>query len=167
MSENRNQQRNAVKPFWLLMRLPVPWVFVLTYLIGVGLEILFPFGHRSAQVLLVSKIGGGVLFLIGAAIAAWGLFVFHKAHTTTVPGESSTKLVISGPYRFSRNPMYLGLIFAYVGEAGLLTQVWPLLVLPFGVAYVNGVVIPVEAAQLKEDFGNEYEQYRARVRRWI
>ena len=63
--------------------------------------------------------------------------------------------------------MYTGLVLAYIGEAGLLVQFWPLLILPLVVAYVNRVVIPVEEARLKEDFGSEYEQYRAKVRRWL
>jgi protein-S-isoprenylcysteine O-methyltransferase Ste14 len=63
--------------------------------------------------------------------------------------------------------MYTGLVLAYIGEAGLLVQLWPLLILPFVVAYVNWIVIPVEEARLNEDFGSEYEQYRARIRRWI
>jgi protein-S-isoprenylcysteine O-methyltransferase Ste14 len=108
-----------------------------------------------------------VFFLIGAAVAAWGLLVFRKARTTTVPGKSSTAVVTAGPYRFSRNPMYCGLIIAYLGEAGLLVQLWPLIVLPFVVAYLNWIVIPVEESRLQEDFGAEYEQYRARVHRWI
>jgi len=166
-NKNKNQQRNLTNPFRLLLHVPVPWVFILAYLVGVGLQILFPFGTRSADILFVSTIGGVVLFLMGAALAAWSLFIFHKAHTTTTPGETSTKLVTSGPYRFSRNPMYWGLIFAYVGEAGLLAQVWPLLILPFTVAYINWIVIPVEEARLKEDFGSEYEQYCAKVHRWI
>src|SRR5262245_26751883 len=106
MNKNNDQQRNLAIPFQLLMHIPVPWIFILAYLVGIGLEILFPFDPRSSRVLLVSRIGGGVLFLTGAALAAWGLFVFSKAHTTTVPGKSSKKVVTSGPYRFSHNPMY-------------------------------------------------------------
>jgi protein-S-isoprenylcysteine O-methyltransferase Ste14 len=63
--------------------------------------------------------------------------------------------------------MYTGLVLAYLGEAGILKQVWPALLLPFTVAYINWVVIPVEEARLAEVFGADYEQYRARVRRWI
>jgi len=148
------------------MRVPVPWVFILAYLIGVGVEILVPSHTRSSQVGLI-KVLGGVLFLIGAGVAAWGLLVFRKARTTTVPGKSSTAVVMSGPYRFSRNPMYCGLIIAYVGEAGLLVQVWPLIILTLVVAYLNWIVIPVEESRLQADFGAEYEQYRARVHRWI
>ena len=166
MTSVDDQQRHPARPFRFLMRVPVPWVFVLAYFIGVGLEILFPLHARSSQVAVI-KILGGVLFLIGGAVAAWGLLVFRKARTTTVPGKSSTAVVSSGPYRFTRNPMYCGLIIAYVGEAGLLVQLWPLIILPFVVAYLNWIVIPVEESRLQADFGAEYEQYRARIHRWI
>ncbi|HEV8261426.1 MAG TPA: methyltransferase [Burkholderiales bacterium] len=67
-------------------------------------------------------ITGGVLFSVGAVIAGCCLVIFRRARTTTVPGKSSVKLVTWGPYRFTRNPMYVGLVLAYLGEAGLLKQ---------------------------------------------
>jgi protein-S-isoprenylcysteine O-methyltransferase Ste14 len=164
MIENNDRQINVIAPFRLLMRIPVPWVFIFGYLIGAGLSKLFPF---SAQSPVLFKICGAALFLIGAALAGSGLYVFHKARTTTVPGKTSTQVVTWGPYRYIRNPMYTGLVLAYVGEAGLVVQFWPLIILPLVVAYINWVVIPVEESRLKEDFGSEYEQYRAKVRRWI
>ena len=148
------------------MRVPVPWVFVLTYLIGVGVEYAWPI-HVSIEPHRGISAAGGVVFVIGAAIAGWGLLTFRKARTTTVPGRASSRLVTWGPYRFSRNPMYVGLTLAYLGEAGILRQVWPVLLLPFTVAYINWIVIPVEEGKLKEVFGDEYERYRARVRRWV
>jgi protein-S-isoprenylcysteine O-methyltransferase Ste14 len=63
--------------------------------------------------------------------------------------------------------MYVGLTFAYIGEAGLMKQVWPLALLPLVLAYVNWTVIPLEESKLREVFGDEYEQYRLRVRRWV
>jgi len=93
--------------------------------------------------------------------------LFRKAKTTTVPGRSSAQLVTSGPYRFTRNPMYVGLTLAYLGEAGLLRQIWPAILLPLTIAYVNWTVIPVEEAKLEEVFPSAYQQYRSRVRRWI
>ena len=153
-------------PFRFLLRVPVPWVFVLTYLIGVALERLRPDWVLS-NAPQVSKTVGAVLFTAGAVIAGWGLVIFHKARTTTVPGKVAAKLVTWGPYRFTRNPMYVGLILAYLGEAGLLKQIWPVVLLPLTVAYVNWTVIPVEEAKLKEVFPSDYEEYRARVRRWI
>ena len=167
MSKSTNPQRTMPEFFRLLMRLPVPWVFVVAYLVGAGLEYLLPVYVRSPQGTLLSEIGGAGIFLLGAALAGWSLFVFRQARTTTVPGEHSATLVTSGPYRFTRNPMYVGLSLAYIGEAGILVQVWPLLLLPLVIAYLNGVVIPLEETRLTEDFGEAYMQYCARVHRWI
>jgi protein-S-isoprenylcysteine O-methyltransferase Ste14 len=153
-------------PIQFLMHVPVPWVFVLTYLLGVALESVRA-STRSPMMALVSTIAGGVVFVVGAVIAGWGLVIFRKAGTTTVPGQSSVKLVTWGPYRFTRNPMYLGLVLAYLGEAALLKQMWPVLVLPFTLVYLNWTVIPVEEAKLEEVFQDEYAQYRLGVRRWI
>lgn len=149
-----------------LMRVPVPWVFVLAYLLGAAFESVRP-SPRFPGMAHVSTITGGVLFAVGAVIAASGLLIFHKARTTTVPGQTSAKLVTWGPYRFSRNPMYVGLVLAYLGEAALLKQIWPALVLPFVFVYLNWTVIPVEEAKLQQVFPDEYGTYRQRVRRWI
>ncbi len=148
------------------MRVPVPWVFVLTYLVGVGLEYAWPL-NVGVKAVPGLGVAGGVVFCLGAVIAGWGLLTFRRARTTTVPGKASSRLVTWGPYRFSRNPMYVGLTLAYLGEAGILRQVWPVLLLPLTVAYVHWVVIPVEEGKLNEVFGDEYERYRARVRRWV
>jgi protein-S-isoprenylcysteine O-methyltransferase Ste14 len=153
-------------PLRLLLRIPVPWVFVLGYLVGVVLESLSNF-PRSWTWFPQARLAGAAVFTIGALVAGWGLLTFRKARTTTVPGARSARLVTWGPYRFTRNPMYVGLVLAYVGEAGILTQVWPLALLPLVVVYVNWVVIPLEESTLVEAFGAEYEQYRTRVRRWV
>jgi protein-S-isoprenylcysteine O-methyltransferase Ste14 len=147
-----------------LLVVPVPWVFVLGYLLGVVVErLLRPAGGAPAWWWIV----GVGLFAAGAAIAGWSLAIFRRARTTTVPGETSARLVTWGPYRLTRNPMYVGLSLAYLGEAGMLRQAWPVAVLPLVVAYVNWIVIPVEEARLRAAFGDEYDRYRARVRRWL
>ena len=153
-------------PFRPLLRVPVPWVFVLTYVAGVAMEHAWPLASgRGGDA--SGGIAGSVVFLAGSIVAGWGLFLFHRERTTTVPGRTSSKLVTRGPYAFSRNPMYVGLTLAYLGEAGLLRQWWPVILLPLTLAYVKGVVIPLEEAQLKQVFQGEYEAYRARVRRWV
>ena len=63
--------------------------------------------------------------------------------------------------------MYVGLTLAYLGEAGLLHQVWPIVLLPLTLAYVNWAVIPVEEARLKEVFQDIYDRYCQTVRRWL
>ena len=149
-----------------LLRVPVPWVFVLAYLLGAALESM----HRRAispGTTRITTMAGVLLFVAGAALAGWGLAIFRSVRTTTVPGEASKKLVTWGPYRFTRNPMYVGLSLAYLGEAGLLKQIYPILLLPLVIAYVNWTVIPLEEARLTEVFGGAYERYRSKVPRWF
>ena len=153
-------------PFRLLLVVPVPWVFVLAYLVGVAVEHWYPttLFLRAPQ---TTTMIGAMLFTAGAILAAWGLILFRKARTTTVPGRTSAQLVTSGPYQYTRNPMYVGLTLAYLGETGLIKQVWPLAVLPFLLAYVNWIVIPLEESRLVQVFGRAYDDYRAQVRRWL
>jgi protein-S-isoprenylcysteine O-methyltransferase Ste14 len=61
----------------------------------------------------------------------------------------------------------VGLILAYLGEAGLMKQIWPVVLLPLVVAYLNWTVIPLEESKLEEVFSEEYIQYRLQVRRWF
>src|SRR5262245_35435107 len=121
----------------------------------------------SAEAARVTTLVGVMLFAIGIVIAGWGWTIFFRARTTTIPGNVSAKLVTWGPYRFTRNPMYVGLSLAYLGEAGILKQLWPVLLLPLVIAYLNWIVIPVEEGRLMETFPREYTQYRSTVRRWI
>ena len=151
----------------VLMRVPVPWVFVLGYLAGVGLRLtVFPRLHLSARITHVIVFCGAVLFMIGAIIAGWGLLLFHKARTTTIPGQASKALVTQGPYRITRNPMYVGLTIAYLGEMGLLVEIAPIIPLLLVIAYLNWIVIPVEERKLREVFGDDYAHYSERVGRW-
>ena len=147
------------------LHMPVPWVFILAFLVGVGLQVVIPVGLTSSSASTVLPVAGGIVFLVGAALAGWSWWIFHRVGTTAVPGEASRVLVTHGPYRLTRNPMYVGLTLAYLGEAGLLLLAWPLLLLPFVVAYVNWFVIPVEEGNLSEFKG--YREYRSRVRRWM
>ena len=154
-------------PFKLLLHVPVPWVFILTYLCGVVLELVCHSKVHAPDSHATSTIAGGVLFALGALVAGWSWLIFYKARTTTVPRKGVQPVDHRGPYRFSRNPMYVGLSLAYLGEAGLLHQVWPVLLLPLTIVYINWVVIPVEEARLKEVFALDYQTYCAKVRRWF
>ena len=154
-------------PVRQLLKIPVPWVFVLGYVAGLVLQVWLPHGTLSQRAKWVSVGVGAGLFALGVVIAGWGLTLFRQASTTTVPGERSELLVTRGPYRLTQNPMYVGLTLAYLGEAGLLRQVWPLVVLPLVLAYLQWVVIPLEESRLRERFGAEYVAYCRRVRRWI
>lgn len=148
----------------ILLGIPVPWVYVATYLVGALLELVAPTGVMNRPPF---GIVGAALFALGAAFAGWGWAIFKRAGTTRVPGERSARLVWWGPYRISRNPMYVGLTVAYLGEAGLLGHLWPVLCLPIVLVYVDRVVIPLEETRLHEAFGDDYDRYRSTVRRWL
>jgi protein-S-isoprenylcysteine O-methyltransferase Ste14 len=161
-----DQQKNGarINP---VMRIPVPWVFILAYLVGFVVQLYLPIPVQAAKVVRISLIIGLVLVAIGVAFAFSALGIFKKRSTTTIPFERPTSLVMSGPYRFSRNPMYVGLTLIYLGVAGTRAELWPVIVLPVLLAYVNFIVIPVEEQYLREAFGDSYAQYSARVRRWL
>ena len=158
---------NLPAPFRMLLLLPVPWVFVLGYLLGLVLERVAPLPLRWPMLPDVSVVVGLTIFGLGAAIAAWGWATFRVARTTTVPGATSARMVTWGPYRFTRNPMYVGLTIAYLGEAVILRHVWPLVLLPLVLAYVDRIVIPLEERTLAGTFGADYMSYRTQVRRWL
>jgi len=150
-----------------IMRIPVPWVFILLYLAGVAMQRVLPIAIRSPGLAWFVRVAGFVLIGIGIAFAFSALGIFRKTKTTTVPHEKPSTLVTSGPYRFTRNPMYVGLTLEYLGVAGIRLEIWPAVLLPLLLAYINLVVIPVEEKNLRGVFGVEYQKYGASVRRWL
>ena len=150
-----------------LLHIPVPWVYVIAYLVGIVIQLVYPISISSTLILAITRILSGVLLVVGVAIIVWAQLIFHKEHTTTDPTQTSLKLITWGPYRFTRNPMYTGLFLTFIGIDGILTFVWSLILLLPVLYYVNWIVIPVEETQLKKTFGKTYEDYCKRVRRWI
>lgn len=112
-------------------------------------------------------LGGGALAALGAVPMVAALADFRAAGTRPEPWEASTTFVADGPYRWTRNPMYLGMasIGAGLGVAlGSSAAVAGALV---GAALVDRTVIPREERYLGSRFGETYDRYRARVRRWL
>jgi protein-S-isoprenylcysteine O-methyltransferase Ste14 len=103
----------------------------------------------------------------GIALAIWGERHFHWAGTAVRPFEPSSALVEAGPYRFTRNPMYLGMLLALIGIWLLLGSLGPLLVLPAFFWLIRTRFVLPEEAHLERHFGQRYRDYRCRVRRWL
>lgn len=149
------------------VRFPPPTLFVAGFLIGLWLEsVLLPseiqVGRSRALQLL-----GGTLAALGLALSAWGAITFRRAGTPVIPTHDATRIVTHGPYRFTRNPMYLGLTLGYIGIALVMNVTWPLILLPLVLWALYALVIRKEERYLADTFGDEYQTYRARVRRWI
>lgn len=110
-----------------------------------------------------------VLALLGIAIGASGIAEFRRARTTLHPmhPERASRLVASGVFRYSRNPMYLGMLLVLGAIAVLVGQPLGFLVLPAFVLYLNRFQIVAEEQAIGRHFGPAYLDYRRRVRRWI
>jgi protein-S-isoprenylcysteine O-methyltransferase Ste14 len=113
------------------------------------------------------RLPAGLVTLIGgAALGGWFWASMRAARTPVDVRRSPTQLVVDGPFRFSRNPGYVGLTLVYTGVSLLAGGRWPLLLLPGVVAAVDRGVIQAEERHLQRRFGREYDRYRRRVRRW-
>jgi protein-S-isoprenylcysteine O-methyltransferase Ste14 len=108
-----------------------------------------------------------ILIAVWLGLSASAVFWFRRAGTTPNPMEPTTAVVVHGPYRFTRNPMYVSLVALYVGVTLFVNSAWPLILLPAVVLLVQRQVIAREEAYLESKFGEEYRAYKARVRRWI
>lgn len=110
-----------------------------------------------------------IALCVGAFFAIMGVVEFKKANTTVdprVPHQTSS-LVISGVYKLSRNPMYIGFLFMLIAFAFYLSQIYVFLFLPLFVVYMNRFQIKPEERFMKKKFGDEYVTYMSKVRRWI
>ena len=154
--------RDAAPSRWL--RLRPPTIARGLALIALALHaLLFGFGAPLGR----SPIGGALLMSIGFAWMAWAWWHFRRARTPLPPTARPLLLVDEGPYRFGRNPMYLGMVLMLVGM-GVASGVpfMAIAALNFAVI-VSTVHIPHEEAQLRRAFGGWYSDYAASVRRWL
>ena len=145
---------------------PPPLIFFAFLLVGWALDrwldIPFP--------LLETDVRRGLavfLLVLGLAIEGWAGGVFRRAGTNVAPWSPSTTVVTDGPYRYSRNPMYVGFAVTYLGLAiGLESPTAAILLVPC-LAVMHWGVIRREEAYLEAKFGQAYRDYKQRVRRWL
>jgi protein-S-isoprenylcysteine O-methyltransferase Ste14 len=150
----------------LELKIPPPVVALLVgaamwFAVGAIVAHELPFRARLVAFVAIALAGG--------AIALAGDLEFRRARTTINPfkPENSTTLVMSGIYRFTRNPMYVGLTLVLVGWAAFLWSAWALAGPVIFVFYITRFQIMPEERVLSAKFGAAYAQYAARVRRWV
>ena len=110
---------------------------------------------------------GVALITAGLLIVIWPAVSFGKVGTPIKPFEKSTNLVTNGMYRVTRNPMYLGMIVILLGVAALFGTASPFLLVPIFGWIVQTKFVKLEEALLEKSFGDEYVEYKRRVRRWL
>jgi protein-S-isoprenylcysteine O-methyltransferase Ste14 len=113
------------------------------------------------------RLAGAAPVALGLGLNLWADRLFKRAGTTVKPFETSRRLVTGGPYRFSRHPMYVGMTAVLAGVAVGLGSVSPAVVAVAFAVVVDRAFITAEERAMVEAFGNEYEAYRRRVRRWL
>jgi len=152
-------------PAWV--RATAPLHCILAFAAGAGLQHLLGLPLPQAPLREAMHVAGTVLANAGLVLVLWCFALFAWRRTTILPGSAPARLVRDGPYRFSRNPIYLSLVLAYAGLALMQDQPWALLLLPLPVAVMQCAIIPFEERQLQLRFGAEYAAYAARTRRWL
>lgn len=143
---------------------PPPLIYAGTLILGLGVKRLLPtpFLPRS-----LSRIFGWPLVVCGLAIGLLGFREMRRAGTNVDPYEPTTAVVTEGPYRFTRNPLYVGMTLIYAGITARANALPAALLLPLVLAVMRRGVIEREEAYLERKFGDEYLRYKDRVRRWI
>ena len=158
MALTQNEQDNDAT------KLSPPLLFMLPMVAGALLHTIFGFSLLSSDI----NISSGVPFVaLGVVLVTWSVWLMRDAGTTPQPGQPTTALVTTGPFRFSRNPIYVAYVPIYVGTALVVNSLTVLLFLPVAVLLIQRVVIRREEQYLENKFGQEYLDYKSKVRRWL
>lgn len=143
---------------------PPPILFAAGFCAGLLLDRTLP---RLPSGLTSGRITGTLLVAAGLGLAGWGFKTMQDTGTPVIPTQPTTRLVTTGPFRYTRNPGYAGMALLYIGLALLLNRLGPLLTLPGVFAALTRGVVEKEEAYLERKFGDQYRSYQAAVPRWL
>ena len=147
-----------------MKKLLPPTYFFFCLIIAIALHFLL----QVKQIIISPYNWLGFLFLIiGGVLNIWADQIFKKSQTTIKPGEKPTTFIKTGPYKFSRNPMYLGVALLLIGIGFILGSVTSFLGFILFIILIEVIFIPEEEKNLQAQFGEEYEAYKQKVRKWI
>jgi len=156
----------AVKADSAGVRIPPPFVFLGALLLGLATEwFITPASFGVDWWLLVAT--GALLFIAGAALMLAAAGLFRRLGTNIPPLQPTNLIATTGPYRLTRNPMYLGMALIYAGLAIGFDGPIALALLPLVLIAVQTQVISREERYLEAKFGEDYRRYKAEVRRWF
>ena len=146
---------------------PPPLIFVIVFGLSGLINKYIPVSLAGIEQTLIGKVLAFLLCIAGAFLMFSSIYIFLRNRTPVYPNSPATTLVTSGPYRFTRNPMYMGLCLLYVAGAIFMNSLWPLILLPIAVWFISRFVITSEEAHLEATFGDGYREFQASVRRWF
>jgi len=137
------------------------------YLIAIVTGLVAHFVWPIALVPRWARLFGALTAVLAVSLFVWSIRTFRSAGTPVPGNKPTTTIVKAGPYRFSRNPIYLAFSLFQAGIALAVNDAWILVTLFPAIAVMSFVVIPREERYLEARFGEEYGKYRASVRRWL
>lgn len=146
--------------------LPPTLIYIAGLVLGWWLDRAAPLIADEEPDIGVSIVGWG-LTAIGTALFAWGMATFATVGTGIMLQRAATEVVAIGPYRWSRNPMYVAFTLMYVGVSMAMGWLWPFLLLPVVIFVLTAAVIAREERYMRATFGPAYAAYCQRVRRWL
>ena len=150
------------------VRIFPPAIPVLTILLGVGLNRMWPIDLGFALP-VPERLWLGGLTVVGAilGLGLWSVLLFRRGGQSENPWKPTPHIVERGPFRFTRNPMYLQMVLVCFGVAIMLMNGWILILTPVGGWVLQRFAILPEEAYLERKFGDTYLGYKNRVRRWL
>lgn len=150
------------------VRVIPPAVPVLTILAGFGLEYLWPIDLGYALAAPIRYWVGGLVVAVSIlCLGLWPVVLFRRSGQSEIPWTPTTELVERGPYRLTRNPMYLQMVLGCLGVAVIFWNAWILILIPICAGVLDHFAIKPEEAYLEDKFGESYRAYKRRVRRWL
>jgi protein-S-isoprenylcysteine O-methyltransferase Ste14 len=158
-----NVNEAAHKAWWQIFEV----VFGIPLLIAIALQWLAPFSLPRGRLMFVFVSIGITLLILGMLLIAQARREFQKYGQPTDPGQPTIKIVTTGVFSFSRNPLYLGGICILVGAALILNLAWLILLLIPAIVACHYILIAPEERYLLNKFGEEYRLYTERVGRWV
>ena len=147
------------------VKVPPPLLFLIPFLIGVALQLTVPI--RLLPLGWVQLAAGLPLVVMGLALSLTAVRTLVGAETDLMFKKSTSVILERGPYRLSRNPIYLGASVMYIRGTIAVNSVWPLALFPVAVLLVLFRAIHPEERYLESKFGQPYRDYKSAVRRWL
>jgi len=162
MNENKDDRSGAA------VRIPPPVAGILTVVVGYVLGRVFPILTTIDLPTPGRYWAGGLVVAASIGIlGVWPIHLFRKSGQNPTPWTETPEIIVLGPYKFTRNPMYLMMVLACLGFAIVFSEPWILILTPVLVVALYHIAIKHEEVYLEEVFGDSYLHYKKMVRRWI
>ena len=158
-------QAKPGRSLWVLF--PPPFLFASAFLVGIGIGKTLPLAIIPLSIYSFARILGIVFVVMAGLTMVSAVLLFATKRTTLIPHGTARSFVVEGPFRLTRNPMYLGFIMGYLGFAIIVNIFWVLPLLAFPLWVIQTKTIPHEEKNLTRIFGKSYRLYQLRVRRWL